>query len=220
MPKRAPYTLAWSAERQIYTLRDSHTQLESTLNLDSPQWHTWLEHTPSFAFVGQHGTYTVRREQIKQGDWYWYAYQRVQKRVRKKYLGKSEALTLQRFEEVAEQFQAGQTRRDKTAIAPLPTLTRSEAEVQLLTAKLRMPFASPHVIARPRLLTHLQGAVTRPITLLCAPAGSGKSTLVSSWLRQSSCTSSWLSLDAADNHAARFWSYLFTALDALYPGVG
>lgn len=219
MPKEAAYTLAWSAVGQAYTLSDR--QAESTLTLDeaSPTWRECLEQMASFAFHGQRGAYTARREQIKPGDWYWYAYQRSQKRVRKKYLGKSEALSLQRLEEVAERFNAGKTVEDETATSPMSAWIRNPAQEQILTAKLRVPLPPRHLVARTRLLLCLEGALESPVTLLSAPAGSGKSTLVSNWLRQNSSPSAWLSLDQADSDTARFWPSLFAALDTLYPGV-
>jgi len=96
MPKGATSTLAWSTVRQVYTLSDRHAGVTLTLDDGSPTWREWLERTASFAFRGHRGAYTARREQIKPGDWYWYAYHRSQKRLRKKYLGKSEALSLRR----------------------------------------------------------------------------------------------------------------------------
>jgi LuxR family maltose regulon positive regulatory protein len=220
MPKEAASVLAWSAARQAYTLSDRQKEQTLTFDGDSPAWYQWLEQSASFAFRGQRGTYTARREQIKPGDWYWYAYQRTQKRVRKKYLGKSAALSLGRLEEVAEHFNDGQTVEDETATRIISARTGNRAQEQILAAKLRVPPPMRHLVARTRLLTCLQGALESPVTLLCAPAGSGKSALVSSWLRQSSLPSAWLSLDPADSNVTRFWTYLFTALDTLYPGVG
>ena len=74
MPKAAAYTLAWSAVRQAYIWYDHHAELNLTLDVGSPAWREWLEQTASFAFHGQRGVYIARREQIKPGDWYWYAY--------------------------------------------------------------------------------------------------------------------------------------------------
>jgi LuxR family maltose regulon positive regulatory protein len=142
MPKTAAYILAWSPARQIYTLVDHHEELDLTLDVGSPTWCEWLEQATSFAFRGQLGAYTARREQIKPGDWYWYAYQRSQKRVRKQYLGKSEALSLRRLEEVAERFNAGQTVEDETATSPM------SAPDQILAAKLRVPLPPRHLVAR------------------------------------------------------------------------
>ncbi|GHO49124.1 LuxR C-terminal-related transcriptional regulator [Ktedonospora formicarum] len=220
MPKVAPYILAWSTVYQTYTLSDNHAKTDLPFDMDSPAWRTWLEQADSFAFQGQNGTYTARREQVKQGDWYWYAYQRVQKQVLKKYLGKSEALTLRRLEEIAEQFHSRQTSKKKAVTSPQPQLMRSVAEEQILAAKLSMPFVPQYLVERTRLFALLQKTIERSVTLVCASAGSGKSTLVSSWLRQTSLPFAWLSLDQADNDPTRFWSYFFTALDTPYPGIG
>jgi LuxR family maltose regulon positive regulatory protein len=220
MPKEAAYTLAWSAVHQTYTLYDRHAEMTLTFDEGSLIWREWLEQTTSFAFRGQGGAYTARREQIKPGDWYWYAYQRSHKRVRKKYLGKDEALSLQRLEEVATRFDDGQAAEDEAATSTIPTRMGSTAQEQILAAKLRAPLPPRHLVARTRLLARLCGSLENPVTLLSAPAGSGKSTLVSSWLRESSMPSAWLSLDQADNDPERFWTYLFTALDTLYTGVG
>lgn len=220
MPKATTYTLAWSPTRQGYTLHDRQAELDFALDAGSPEWCEWLERTASFAFRGQRGAYTARREQIKPGDWYWYAYQRVGKRVRKQYLGKSEALSLLRFEEIAERFSNRPMNEGGAANGTMLTHLKIPKHEPMLGAKLHIPLPPQHLVPRPRLLTSLQGALAKPVTLLSAPAGSGKSTLVSSWLRQSSFPAAWLSLDQADNEVARFWSSLFTSLDTLYPGVG
>jgi LuxR family transcriptional regulator, maltose regulon positive regulatory protein len=220
MPKEAAYTLAWSVVHHTYILSDRHAEAILTFDEDSPAWHEWLEQATSFAFQGQGGIYTARREQIKPGDWYWYAYQRSRKRVRKKYLGKSEALSPQRLEKIAALFGDGQAVENEIATSPTSAQTGSTAREQILAAKLHVPLPPRHFVARARLFACLEKALESPVTLLSAPAGSGKSTLVSSWLRESSVPSAWLSLGQADNDSARFWPYLFTALDTLYPGVG
>jgi LuxR family maltose regulon positive regulatory protein len=90
--------------------------------------------------------------------------------------------------------------------------------------KLAMPAAQPWLVSRSRLLTRLAEARSL-LTLLCAPAGFGKSALLSDWLhtsQQSSHTSTitWLILDEADNDPLRFWTYLGTALQHIDPQVG
>ena len=94
----------------------------------------------------------------------------------------------------------------------------------LLMTKLAMPAAQPWLVSRSRLLTRLAEARSR-VTLLCAPAGFGKSALLSDWLstsHQGSYASgiTWLILDEADNDPLRFWTYLGTALQRLDPQVG
>ncbi|CAG0993369.1 Serine/threonine-protein kinase PknK [Planctomycetaceae bacterium] len=73
--------------------------------------------------------------------------------------------------------------------------------------------------ARPRLQQRLAEALTRERSLIVisAPAGFGKTTLLSEWLQHLSLPSSWLSLDAADNDMARFLAYLSAALHKIHP---
>ena len=85
----------------------------------------------------------------------------------------------------------------------------------MLEAKLRPPALRSEWVARSRLLDNLRHAAERPVTLISAPAGYGKSTLVTQWLASGSrpATVAWISLDAADNDPARLWSHIATALD-------
>ena len=57
-----------------------------------------------------------------------------------------------------------------------------------------------------------------PAHLIAAPAGFGKTTLLSTWLEQASLRSAWVSLDHDDDDLIRFWSYVFTALARVHPG--
>jgi len=74
-----------------------------------------------------------------------------------------------------------------------------------------------------RLSERLDEGLERKLTLLSAPAGFGKTTLLSSWIRELSGDArpvSWLSVDSGDNDPARFWRYFVTATDQLQPGSG
>ena len=94
---------------------------------------------------------------------------------------------------------------------------------QLLITKFFVP-ASPHtLISRPRLIALLDEGLQRKLTLLSAPAGSGKTTLLSTWIQsrpEGDLPVAWVSLDEGDNDPVRFWSYVITALDRSYPGIG
>jgi LuxR family maltose regulon positive regulatory protein len=72
-------------------------------------------------------------------------------------------------------------------------------------------------VPRPRLNERLQVGLQRKLTLVSAPAGSGKSTLISAWLQDISRPTAWLSLDEGDNDPIRFLSYLLAALQTLDP---
>lgn len=92
------------------------------------------------------------------------------------------------------------------------------AGAPLLATKLYIPPARPNRVARPRLVGRLNSQ--RPLTLIAAPAGFGKTTLLSEWIPQSQHCVTWLSLDDADNDPARFWAYLIAALHKLRPDLG
>jgi LuxR family maltose regulon positive regulatory protein len=111
-----------------------------------------------------------------------------------------------------------------------------DAHIQLLATKLYVPRTRPDLVARPQLFARLAAGLRGTLTLVCAPAGFGKTTLLiqaleargwrlekdplASSLQPPAPRVAWVSLDAGDNDPARFWSYALTALDRLYPGVG
>jgi LuxR family maltose regulon positive regulatory protein len=90
----------------------------------------------------------------------------------------------------------------------------------LLRTKLYLPSGRPHVVARPRLLARLNEGLTRPLTLLSAPPGFGKTTLLSEWAAQDKPRAAWLVLDADDNDPVRFWSYFIAALQQIDAAIG
>ncbi len=65
----------------------------------------------------------------------------------------------------------------------------------ILATKLYIPRLRPNVVSRPRLLARLNEGLHRKLTLISAPAGFGKTTLVSEWLAGCERPAAWLSLD-------------------------
>lgn len=97
----------------------------------------------------------------------------------------------------------------------------------LLKTKLSAPKLRLSRVARPRLLSRLGEGLWRPLTLICAPAGYGKTTLLVEWLSSlkrgedsASPVVGWLSLDEGDNAPARFQRYLATAFERAGAKVG
>jgi LuxR family maltose regulon positive regulatory protein len=98
-----------------------------------------------------------------------------------------------------------------------------------MATKLFIPPPGRYLVERPRLLEKL-GECLRPgcrLTLVCAPAGFGKTTLVSAWVttlkssdQQSPPRVAWLSLDGRDNDPVIFWSYVIASLQAQQEGIG
>jgi LuxR family maltose regulon positive regulatory protein len=84
----------------------------------------------------------------------------------------------------------------------------------LLASKLAAPAMPGGMVARPRLFALLDAGVERPVTLVAAPAGSGKTMLLTSWVSAVSPPGpvAWLSLDPGDNDPVRFWTYVLAAL--------
>jgi len=87
---------------------------------------------------------------------------------------------------------------------------------RLLRTKLFIPRPHPERVERSALTTRLSGCLQRKLALICAPAGFGKSTLLSDWLARSRLPAAWVSLDAGDNDPARFWAYFVAALQTVH----
>lgn len=93
----------------------------------------------------------------------------------------------------------------------------------LLETKLHIPRLRPSLVARPRLSERLSRVATSALTLVSAPAGFGKTTLLAEWLAAASGdrpSVAWLSLDRRDNDPTTFWTYLVAALRSAAPEVG
>jgi LuxR family maltose regulon positive regulatory protein len=88
----------------------------------------------------------------------------------------------------------------------------------LRRTKFYRPAAPQDLVIRPRLLDKLSQGLSRPLTLVSAPAGYGKTILVSSFLEACALPWTWLSLDKNDNDLRLFLDYLLAALDNLFPG--
>jgi LuxR family maltose regulon positive regulatory protein len=90
----------------------------------------------------------------------------------------------------------------------------------ILATKLYIPPIRPELVRRPRLIERLNEGLHRKLTLISAPAGFGKTTLVSEWVASCERPTAWLSLDEGDNDLTRFLTYLVAALQTIAPIVG
>jgi LuxR family maltose regulon positive regulatory protein len=92
----------------------------------------------------------------------------------------------------------------------------------LLETKLYAPQVHAGVIARPRLTDRLARATSTPVTLVSAPAGFGKTTLLAELAAAAAESGpvAWLSVDRADNDGGQLWAYLVEAVDRAIPGSG
>src|SRR5512143_3817714 len=90
----------------------------------------------------------------------------------------------------------------------------------ILATKLYIPPLRPKVVLRPRLIERLNESLHGKLTLISAPAGFGKTTLVSEWIAGCERPVAWLSLDEGDNDPARFLTYLVAALQTIAENIG
>ncbi len=90
----------------------------------------------------------------------------------------------------------------------------------ILATKLYIPPLRPEVVSRPRLIERLNEGLHRKLTLLSAPAGFGKTTLVSAWVTGCDRQVAWLSLDKGESDPTLFLTYLVAALQTIAPNNG
>jgi len=234
MPRVPIYTLIWSSTRETYELYQTRDRGELTIVLESPEWFAWLDQVSSFAFVGKSGHFTARKEAKQRGDLYWSAYLATSTRLTKKYLGKSATLTLARLEHIAGMLrtQSAAQMAPPEALAPASTSSEVDATQRplpaqgphplypLLITKLHVPRPRTYLVPRAHLVERLQQGVAGSLTLVSAPAGFGKTTLLAQWIAQSDLPVAWLSLEPEDNDPTRFLSYLIAALQTLDAQLG
>lgn len=225
----------------------------------SAKWYGLLEQIASFGFEDQSGrSFTARRERRDQ-QWYWYAYRRCGKKLRKVYLGKADQLEPARLQAAARELADPPREAQPNALTDLLG-AEQVTDVFLRPTKLRIPPLPPNLLQRPRLTQRLRRPLQDALapvsarhdprqtllTIMTAPAGYGKSTLLSEWLHnlrfrildfgsnnaaeQPSIQNpksqiqnlgvAWLSLDPEDNDIQQFWRYVVAALQTSAPQLG
>ncbi|MCA9912366.1 MAG: LuxR family transcriptional regulator, partial [Anaerolineae bacterium] len=91
---------------------------------------------------------------------------------------------------------------------------------QILATKLYTPVPRPGSVPRPRLIDRLNAGKHGKLTLISAPAGFGKTTLITEWISANNLQVAWLSLDEADSDPVRFLNYIVAALQTIEPEIG
>ena len=235
MPKNALYTLVWSSMHQAYEFQENVESGIRDIISESSVLLTRVSKITSFAFHGKNGSYTASKEHKQRGEGYWYAYVRIGGKLTKRYIGRSMDMTLLRLEQVAQELrlqtagmpslnghvrpptgqQDGNLTDRKTRLAQASPLADP-----LLVTKFYIPRPRHHLVNRPRLIQRLDQCKDHALTLISAPVGFGKSTLLSDWLALRAVPVSWLSLEHQDNEPVRFLLYLHAALQAYHPHLG
>src|SRR5687768_9335648 len=105
-------------------------------------------------------------------------------------------------------------------LRPTGSTMPSPKTTSLLHTKLMPPRLPAGMVARERLLTRLETVLTKKVSLLSAPTGFGKTTLVRTWIASRAVPFAWVTLDEHDNDPVRFWTYICSALRTLDPSLG
>jgi LuxR family maltose regulon positive regulatory protein len=90
----------------------------------------------------------------------------------------------------------------------------------LLTTKLQIPRIRTNLVARPSLNEELDEGLRSRLTIISAPAGYGKTTLLAGWAQRRKQNTAWIALDASDDTPSQFWAYFIGSLQVLKPGIG
>ena len=99
-------------------------------------------------------------------------------------------------------------------------MASSKSGLRLLQTKLFIPRAHPEIVERPNLIRKFDEALNYRLVLVTAPAGYGKTTLLSHYFERSNKSIAWISLDDRDNEQIRFWSYFIAALQTMDASLG
>ena len=192
-------------------LQGTRTGGAAGLAVGSSAWFAWLadDAARSFSFRSPSGAYTARKERRQRGGVYWVACRTAAGRQHKVYLGKAEDLTPERLDKVADAL----ARRVTGGAAPVGEapppparvpgpMGQGAAGLPLLATKVFVPRPRPDLVPRPRLLARLDaGLDPGRCSLLSAPAGAGKTSLLAAWLAQLDRPVAWLTLDERDQAA-------------------
>jgi LuxR family maltose regulon positive regulatory protein len=184
----------------------------------SPSWYEWLSKAKKFSFKGPSGCFVAQCE-TRRNKTYWYAYRRQAGKLHKVYLGKTEELTPERLEQASltlarqplfNQF-TNQTAGDQNSTPE----SRIDTSFLPMT-KVNVPVLPRQLVTRPRLTRQ----INTPLTLIYAPSGFGKSTLLNDWKQTCGHPVAWLALDESDNHPIRFWYSVIMALQTVHHDLG
>ena len=99
-------------------------------------------------------------------------------------------------------------------------MPKNHPSFYFLRAKLHCPSLPEDYVLRPRLFTQLEKIRQQQLAVVTAPAGYGKTTLVSAWVAQLDCPTAWISLDEGDNDLAVFLGYFMMSVQSILPDFG
>ncbi len=183
----------------------------------STQWYEWLAAAKKFSFKSPNGCFVAQCE-VRRNKAYWYAYRRRSGKLLKAYLGKTCELTPERLLQISLSL----TRKSVDQTINQPAENKSyalEARIDssfLPITKITVPVLPRQLVSRPR----LNQQINTPLTLIYAPSGFGKSTLLNDWKQTCGYPVAWLALDEHDNQPIRFWHSIVIAFQTIHSDFG
>ncbi len=199
-------------------MEQGNTVTGAVLSADS--WLQWLEEHRSFSFQGRNGQINVLKEKRSRGgSGYWYAYQRQGKQMLKRYIGRSDQLSIEYLEELASSLRLGR-------ISNVPAQVDASVQFEpLLMSKLQLPHIQKSLLRREQLLQTLDKSLDYRLTVISGPAGYGKTTAVAQWVTERRALQdfpyvSYIALDEDDNDPIRFWRYIIAAFQQFQADFG
>ncbi len=193
-------------------------------------WYDWLEQHTAFTFVDAALTFTARKSILRTRGSYWKAYRTRQGKLYRIHLGHSYALTLARLQAAARAFAGEHGSGEPTDVSSTQTAASrlhmhtsprmaltGDHPMALMQTKLYRPRKRSDLISRARLLERLNAGLSGNVTLVSAPAGFGKTTLIAQWIQSIDRLTAWLSVDEHDNEPRAVVQSLTAALQSAFP---
>ena len=191
------------------------------IEVGSREWFTWLETADAFSIDEQGVPFIAHRMHYGESA-VWLAFCAIEHEVRWVVLGSALELTRTKLQSATYQFaRRGGTLREfpmslSSEGGPLAHLPASSPD--LLVTKLELPIIQTTRLVRTRAVDRLAHALDYPLTVISAPSGYGKSTVLAQWLGETNAQVAWVVLDENDNDSVRFCTYVLAALDRIVPG--
>ncbi|HEY6411923.1 MAG TPA: LuxR C-terminal-related transcriptional regulator [Ktedonobacteraceae bacterium] len=191
----------------------------------TPSWYTWLHEHASFLFVDHTDVVTVRKNGTDHAESEWKASRTRLGKVSTVSLGPSRVVTLSTLRAAARTLAGKHAHFRSTTLSatrpadtslPQPVATTGSLR-SLMRTKLYRPRSASDVIPRTHLLERLHTALGGQMTLVCAPAGFGKTTLLAQGMQTIDYSHAWLSLDEHDNELPVFLQSLVASLQTALP---
>lgn len=202
-----------------------HGHVNAPIEVGSAEWFVWLDRIDAFA-VEEHDISFIAQRVHDGVSALWLAFCAIENEPRWVVLGSAAELTRERLRTAAHQLANGDTVTPAFQVeldgesGPVPHLPDLPVtSLDLLVTKLEMPLVDHRTLVRTRAIERMDQALAYPVTIINAPSGYGKSTLVAAWARETSARVAWLLLDENDNDPTRFATHLLAALDRVVPGL-